>query len=284
MTGLVDEGKAVAAAQGIELDADPEELIDHAARPDVAYDHRASMLQDVEARRRDRDRLAERRDRPVRARARGADAAERGDRGAGERSRAIVVEAERRYGLVREAAEREQVDAVIASGQRVHGLRGRRALPVRLRHRPPLRARAAAARRGAVDRLPRRGALRRRARAVVDRRPGLRGHAGRVAAQALRGARLAARGRLRPRLRDERARLPRALGRLARAGRLRHRVRRGARGQERGGARLRARERPHQRGGHVGDDRRLRAGPHGGRDHGARLGRASSSSAAAAMR
>jgi 2-dehydropantoate 2-reductase len=47
---LVDEGKAVAAAQGIELDADPEELIDHAARPDVAYDHKASMLQDVEAR------------------------------------------------------------------------------------------------------------------------------------------------------------------------------------------------------------------------------------------
>jgi len=48
---LVDEGKAVASAQGIELDADPEELIDHAARPDVAYDHKASMLQDVEARR-----------------------------------------------------------------------------------------------------------------------------------------------------------------------------------------------------------------------------------------
>jgi 2-dehydropantoate 2-reductase len=48
---LVDEGKAVAAAQGIVLDADPEELIDHAARPDVAYDHKASMLQDVEARR-----------------------------------------------------------------------------------------------------------------------------------------------------------------------------------------------------------------------------------------
>jgi len=51
VSALVDEGKAVAAAQGIVLDADPEELIDHAARPDVAYDHRASMLQDVEARR-----------------------------------------------------------------------------------------------------------------------------------------------------------------------------------------------------------------------------------------
>src|SRR5438034_8312301 len=51
VSALVDEGKAVAAAQGIELDADPEELIDHAARPDVAYDHKVSMLQDVEARR-----------------------------------------------------------------------------------------------------------------------------------------------------------------------------------------------------------------------------------------
>ena len=51
VTGLVDEGKAVAAAQGIELDSDPEELIDHAAKPEVAYDHKASMLQDVEARR-----------------------------------------------------------------------------------------------------------------------------------------------------------------------------------------------------------------------------------------
>jgi 2-dehydropantoate 2-reductase len=49
--GLVDEGKAVAAAQGVTLDRDPEELIDHAARPDIAYDHKASMLQDVEARR-----------------------------------------------------------------------------------------------------------------------------------------------------------------------------------------------------------------------------------------
>ena len=51
VTQLVDEGKAVAAAQNIELDDDPERLIDHAARKDVAYDHKASMLQDVEARR-----------------------------------------------------------------------------------------------------------------------------------------------------------------------------------------------------------------------------------------
>jgi len=51
VSGLVGEGKAVAAAQEIVLDADPEELIDHAARPEVAYEHKASMLQDVEARR-----------------------------------------------------------------------------------------------------------------------------------------------------------------------------------------------------------------------------------------
>jgi 2-dehydropantoate 2-reductase len=47
ITGLVDEGKAVADALGIVLDSDPDELVDHAAK--VAYDHKASMLQDVEA-------------------------------------------------------------------------------------------------------------------------------------------------------------------------------------------------------------------------------------------
>jgi 2-dehydropantoate 2-reductase len=51
VTTLVEEGKAVAAAQGITLDADPEDLIDHAAKPEVAYGHKASMLQDIEARR-----------------------------------------------------------------------------------------------------------------------------------------------------------------------------------------------------------------------------------------
>src|SRR4051812_23397979 len=51
VSGLVDEGKAVDCAQGIVLDPNPEELIDHAGRPEVAYDHKASMLQDVEARR-----------------------------------------------------------------------------------------------------------------------------------------------------------------------------------------------------------------------------------------
>jgi len=51
VSGLVDEGKAVAAVQGIELDSDPEELIDYSAQKEVAYEHKASMLQDVEARR-----------------------------------------------------------------------------------------------------------------------------------------------------------------------------------------------------------------------------------------
>jgi 2-dehydropantoate 2-reductase len=52
VSGLVSEGKAVADAQGIVLDADPEALIDHAAKREVAYDHKASMLQDIEAGRR----------------------------------------------------------------------------------------------------------------------------------------------------------------------------------------------------------------------------------------
>jgi 2-dehydropantoate 2-reductase len=47
---LVREGVAVADALGITLDSDPDALIDHAAQ--VAYDHRASMLQDALAHRR----------------------------------------------------------------------------------------------------------------------------------------------------------------------------------------------------------------------------------------
>jgi 2-dehydropantoate 2-reductase len=47
--GLVAEGRAVAEALHVELDSDPDELIDHATS--VAHDHKASMLQDVEVRR-----------------------------------------------------------------------------------------------------------------------------------------------------------------------------------------------------------------------------------------
>jgi 2-dehydropantoate 2-reductase len=46
---VMAEGRAVSDAQGITLDASPEELFDYAARKEVAYDHKPSMLQDVEA-------------------------------------------------------------------------------------------------------------------------------------------------------------------------------------------------------------------------------------------
>ena len=48
---VMAEGRAVADAQGIVLDKSPEELFDFAARKEVAYGHRPSMLQDVEAHR-----------------------------------------------------------------------------------------------------------------------------------------------------------------------------------------------------------------------------------------
>jgi 2-dehydropantoate 2-reductase len=46
---VMGEGRAVSDAQGIVLDTSPEELFDYAARKEVAYDHKPSMLQDVEA-------------------------------------------------------------------------------------------------------------------------------------------------------------------------------------------------------------------------------------------
>ena len=46
---VMAEGRAVADAQGIVLDMSPEELFDRAAQKDVAYHHKPSMLQDVEA-------------------------------------------------------------------------------------------------------------------------------------------------------------------------------------------------------------------------------------------
>jgi len=49
ISGLVAEGVAVADALGITLDSDPEALIDHAR--EVAYEHKASMLQDILAER-----------------------------------------------------------------------------------------------------------------------------------------------------------------------------------------------------------------------------------------
>ncbi len=49
ISGLVAEGVAVADALGITLDSDPDKLVDHAR--EVAYNHKASMFQDVLARR-----------------------------------------------------------------------------------------------------------------------------------------------------------------------------------------------------------------------------------------
>ena len=49
ISGLVAEGVAVAEAQGITLDSDPDKLVDHAR--EVAYNHKASMLQDALAQR-----------------------------------------------------------------------------------------------------------------------------------------------------------------------------------------------------------------------------------------
>ena len=46
---VMAEGRAVADAQGIVLDMSPEELFDYAAQKEVAYGHKPSMLQDVEA-------------------------------------------------------------------------------------------------------------------------------------------------------------------------------------------------------------------------------------------
>lgn len=49
MDTVVEEGKRVAEALGIELDSDPAELLQHSI--EVAFDHKPSMLQDVMARR-----------------------------------------------------------------------------------------------------------------------------------------------------------------------------------------------------------------------------------------
>lgn len=46
---VMAEGRAVSGAQGIVLDKSPEDLFDYAAQKDVAYDHKPSMLQDIEA-------------------------------------------------------------------------------------------------------------------------------------------------------------------------------------------------------------------------------------------
>ena len=131
-------------AQGIELDSDPEELIDYAARPEVAYGHKASMLQDVEARRQTEVDFLNGGIVDFGRRYGVPTPGARDDLGTRERSGGIVEavtderdgavpaeEVERRYRLIREAMARGRARRRDRRGHRVHRLRGRRHLPVR---------------------------------------------------------------------------------------------------------------------------------------------------------
>ena len=176
VSALVDEGKAVAAAQGIVLDADPEELIDHAAKPgrrvrpqgEHAPGRRGSAV--------DRDRLPERRHRTIRARARRPDAAATTQSPDSSRHwRPHGNSAERRAAAT--PRERPRRDGRARSRRahrlrkRVHRLRGRGDVLVRLPDRPSLRVRRRAGGRRAVRRLP-------------DSRPGTSGEHGTCRARA----------------------------------------------------------------------------------------------------
>ena len=87
--GLVDEGKAVAAAAGIELHDDPWEMNVLATQRGSA--HYPSMLEDVEAREADGDRPHHRLDRPRGGAARRRRPALEGGARAGERQGGLVV-------------------------------------------------------------------------------------------------------------------------------------------------------------------------------------------------
>ena len=245
VSGLVDEGKAVAAAQGIVLDADPEELIDHAARPDVAYGHKASMLQDVEARRPTEIDYPERRHLALRPRARRADAAQRrrhgADQGSGGSWHRRRQAARAGSARTRTSARRWRSTSSTRSSSRAASTRASRA-----RSRTCPGSRSCTATRTSC--VPADGepfvvfpaearyvgehgtAL---VEQVFDPRPGEA-----IAARATRRG-LDADRRVRARLRDDRARLPTA--RRARRRPVRRRVRPRPRGEERGRAGVRAR-------------------------------------------
>ena len=160
----------MAAAQGIVLDADPEELIDHAARPEVAYDHKASMLQDVEARRQTEiDYLNGGivrfgREHGVPTPLNEAIAAlVKGVEASWTQSRAGRVRERPRGDGATTASTRSSSPAASTAASRA------RSPTCPASDRAPLRVRRAPARGRAADRLPDGGALRRRARHGVDR-------------------------------------------------------------------------------------------------------------------
>ena len=131
VTGLVDEGKAVAAAQGVELDADPEQLIDHARAS-----RRRVRPQGVDAPGRrgapaDGDRLPERRHLRF-GREHGVPTPLNEAISALDERSGGVVDAEltRRYANVREALARDGLDAADRLRQRVLGLRRRGHVPL----------------------------------------------------------------------------------------------------------------------------------------------------------
>ena len=146
VSGLVDEGKAVASAQGITLDADPEDLIDHAAKPEVAYGHKASMLQDVEARRQTEiDYLnggIARFGRELGVATPLHDTITALIKGVGS-FMDLGAELERRFANMRAAMGEHGLDALVVSGNEYSGLRGRRDVHVRLPDRPSVRVRRA---------------------------------------------------------------------------------------------------------------------------------------------
>ncbi len=227
VSALVDEGKAVASAQGIVLDADPEDLIDHAAKPEVAYDHKASMLQDVEARRATEIDFLNGgiarfgRELGVPTPLYGRHHSTRQGTG-GLMGGTLSAELERRHTNGRAAMAAHDLDALIVSGSEYSGFEGAVTYMsgFQIVHRYAYVVVPADG--DAACRLPVRGALRRRARDVGARaglpRPARRAH--RVEGSRRR---VAARRRLRARLHHGRARLPRS--RRARPRPVRRRVR-----------------------------------------------------------
>ena len=125
VSGLVDEGKAVADAQGIDARRRP----GGADRPRRQARGRVRP-QGVDAPGRrgapaDRGRLAERRHRPLRARARRPDPAQRGRRGPDQGNGGVLdAELERRYRNVRTAMAEHDLDALIVSGSEYSGFEG----------------------------------------------------------------------------------------------------------------------------------------------------------------